>query len=133
MTLQVRAVTLKHLPEEMTEQLERAFLIELRNVPHGDRPRIVMNCSSLRGMSSPVIHFLLCCLEEAMKRNGDVRLSAVPKTLTASLQTLGLDRLFKMFDSDLEAIKSFQRGAVPAPPLVRNAAANNAVAAENAA
>jgi anti-anti-sigma regulatory factor len=83
-------------------------------------------------MSSPVIHFLLCCLEEAMKRNGDVRLSAVPKTLTASLQTLGLDRLFKMFDSDLEAIKSFQRGAVPAPPLVRNAAAN-AVAAENAA
>jgi hypothetical protein len=48
------------------------------------------------------------------------------------LQTLGLDRLFKMFDSDLEAIKSFQRGAVPAPPLVRNAAAN-AVAAENAA
>ncbi|MGA7109039.1 MAG: STAS domain-containing protein [Terracidiphilus sp.] len=132
MTLQVRAVTLKHLPEEMSEQVERAFLTEMRNAPHGDRPRIVMNCSSLRGMSSPVIHFLLCCLEEAMKRNGDVRLSAVPKTLTASLQTLGLDRLFKMFDSDVDAIKSFQRGAVSVPPLVRNATASP-VAAENAA
>jgi anti-anti-sigma regulatory factor len=132
MTLQVRAVTVKHLPEKVSGEIERAFLGELKSSLHSDSPRIIMNCSNLRALNVPAIHLLLCCLEEAMKRNGDVRLAAVPKALKPSLQTFGLDRLFKIFDSDGEAIKSFQRNAGPVVPLVCDAKASLA-AAENAA
>jgi hypothetical protein len=47
-----------------------------------------------------------------MKRNGDVRLAGVPISARAVLESAGFDRLFKVFDTDAEAVKSFQRHAV---------------------
>ena len=52
---------------------------------------------------------LLCCLEEAMKRNGDVKLASVPAAAEAILQLTLVDRLFEAFDSTAEAIDSFHR------------------------
>jgi len=30
-----------------------------------------------------ILHLLLCCLEEVMKCNGDIKLAAIPKRLSA--------------------------------------------------
>jgi anti-anti-sigma factor len=109
MALQLRTVSVKHLPETVNEEQEWVFLQELKACLHVDRPRIVLNCTGLRAFDPSSLHLLLCCLEEAMKRNGDVRLAAVPMSALAILESAGFDRLFKIFDTDTEAVKSFQR------------------------
>jgi len=112
MALQLRTVSVKHLPEVVNEEQEWAFLQELKACLHVERPRIVLNCSALCAFHRCSLHLLLCCLEEAMKRNGDVRLSGVPKSARAVLESVGFDRLFKIFDTDADAAKSFQRHAM---------------------
>jgi anti-anti-sigma regulatory factor len=73
------------------------------------RPRVVLDCSGRDGMNRSTILLMLCCLEEALKRNGDVRLAGVSPAARAMLQDCGADRLFQIFDSKPEAIESFGR------------------------
>jgi anti-anti-sigma regulatory factor len=109
MAIQLRTVTVSQLPETLNEEQEWAFLQELKSSLNADRPRIVLNCSNRRAFDRSSLHLLLCCLEEAMKRNGDVKLAAVPMDARVVLESAGIDRLFKMFDTEVEAVKSFQR------------------------
>lgn len=78
------------------------------------RPCIVIDCSKVGEMGGSAIHLLLCCLEEAMKRNGDIRLAAAPAEARAALKVAGVDRLFEIFDTNAEAIDSFRRLQVDA-------------------
>jgi hypothetical protein len=48
---------------------------------------------------------LLCCLEEAMKRNGDVKLAAIPAGAEATVELI---RLFEIFETSADAVKSFR-------------------------
>lgn len=109
MALEFRNVTVKQLPETVNEEQEWAFLEEMKMSVYAERPRVVLNCSRLSVLKESTLHLLLSCLEEAMKRNGDVRLSALTKPAKAVLDAAGLGRLFKVYDSDTEAVKSFQR------------------------
>jgi anti-anti-sigma regulatory factor len=59
-------------------------------------------------LDRPAIQLLLCCLEEAIKRNGDVKLAAVPPGARSALKLTGVDRLFEMFDTNAEAVNSFR-------------------------
>ena len=74
-----------------------------------DRPCIVLDCSQVRQMNRSAIHLLLCCLEEAMKRNGDVKLAGITAGSGRLLERTGVDRLFEMFDTNVEAVNSFRR------------------------
>jgi anti-anti-sigma regulatory factor len=132
MSLQSRTVAVKHLPEVVNHAAERVILNELLISLDANRPRIVINCSKQTSPSMLSIHLLLCSLEEAMKRNGDVRLSAVPKALRAMLQSAGMDRLFRFFDTDVEAIESFQRHS-NAVNLISFQPSTNTQASESAA
>ena len=85
----------------------RHFLGELESCMANDRPCIVLDCSNVRKMDRSVTHLLLCCLEEAIKRNGDVKLSAVPAAARAIVELTGLNRLFEVFDTNAEALGSF--------------------------
>jgi anti-sigma B factor antagonist len=69
----------------------------------------VLDCSMLRVLDGSAIHFLLCCLEEAMKRNGDVRLAALRPDAQRALQAAEVDSLFQAFDQISEAVDSFHR------------------------
>src|SRR5579863_2597596 len=111
-----RTVAIKKLP--LLEQREEvsALLEELYGCLRMDRPRIVLNCSNARTLGRPDLHLLLCCLEEAMKRNGDVRLSAVPQAALAVLEATGIYRLFRIYDNDTEAVMSFQNPSTSAMP-----------------
>jgi anti-anti-sigma regulatory factor len=111
MTLRQRPVSVREIPPKMDAIQARKFLREIETCMSVDRPCIVLDCSRMREMSNPEIRLLLSCLEEAMKRNGDVRLAAVPFEARVVLERTAVDGLFKMFVTVPDAIDSFRRRA----------------------
>lgn len=109
MTLGNRAVSIKQLPEKLDVKRGRVFFRELESCVNVDRPCVVLDCSHLQQMDKYALHLLLCCLEGAIKRNGDVRLAAVTPTAMLNLEHAGIDRLFRIFGTVEEAVESFER------------------------
>ena len=109
MTAQTRTVTAMQLPESTNSHQVKAFLRELSDCAQVGRPRIVIDCSAFRRWDQAVLLLLLFCLEEAIKRNGDVKLAAVPAEAKALLESTGVARLFETFATVVEAIDSFRR------------------------
>jgi anti-sigma B factor antagonist len=109
MTHRMHSVAVKQLPEIVNAGHESQFFRELESCMNVDRPRIVLDCSGVRQMDRFALHLLLCCLEEAMKRNGDVKLAAVSEEARAVFGLTGIDRLFEIFPTSTEAAKSFRQ------------------------
>jgi anti-anti-sigma regulatory factor len=109
MSFPARAVIVKKLPVIFNVQQERMFLRELEGCLTSSRPSLVLDCSAAHQVDRPTAYLLLCCLEEAMKRNGDVRLAAVRPEAEEMLKSSGIDRLFRVFETVAEAIDSFQQ------------------------
>ena len=104
-----RLVTIEQLPEITSEDQGRRFLGKIQDRMSDKRPGLVLDCSALSQMDKPVLHLLLSCLEEAMKRNGDARLAAVSPSAQAMLKLIGADRLFQIFASSTDAVNSFHQ------------------------
>jgi len=102
-----RLVTIEQLPEVTSEDQGRRFLGRIQDRMSDRRPGLVLDCSGLSRMDKPVLHLLLSCLEEAMKRNGDARLAAVSPSAQAMLKVIGADHLFQIFASNADAVNSF--------------------------
>ena len=75
-----------------------------------DRPCLVIDISLVSRVSDALIYRLLCCLEEVMKRNGDIRLAGFASDSRFVVERSGLDRLFEIYDSTAEAVSSFHGG-----------------------
>lgn len=109
MTVRKRVVRVMQVPEPLSVNEGRNFFREIERYMNVDRPYLVLDCSPVHRMDKSVIHLLLCCLEEAMKRNGDVRLAGVPLEAEAILEATGISRLFDIFDTPSEAVNSFHQ------------------------
>lgn len=109
MTFRAREVAIKQLPARLDRKQGRLLLREMAGTMNGKRPCIVFDCSQLQEMDGYALRLLLCCLEEAIKRNGDVRLAAVTPPARLSLELANIDRLFRVFTTVEEAEESFQR------------------------
>src|SRR5579863_3631698 len=103
------AVTVTQLPEKLDARHGRLFFKDLESHMNIDRPCIVLDCSRVREMDRFVIHMLLCCLEEAIKRDGDVKLAAVSPSARETLELTRVDRLFEIYDIETDAVNSFFR------------------------
>ena len=108
--MRANSVIVKQLPETLSIEQCQMFLRELSRHLTVNRPCLVIDCSVLRQMDTTAIHLLLCCLEEAMKRNGDVRLAGVSREARAIFSSTRVDRLFRIFDLSADAERSFDRG-----------------------
>lgn len=110
-------VVVMELPEHLTQAEAPAFLDELSPLLQTDRPRMVLDCSRLRHVDSAGVEMLLHCLQEAMKRDGDVKLAALPPESAIILELMRVDRLFEVFETTEQASRSFQEfgGTVVAP------------------
>jgi anti-anti-sigma factor len=108
MIIKMRAVTVHEVPEKVTATSEKQFLRELQNYVETERPRLVLDCSRVREMDNDTMHLLLSCLEEAMKRNGDVKLAGVRSEAKASMLFAGVSRLFEVYATTAEATHSFR-------------------------
>lgn len=109
MTDRVCAVAVKQLPESLSAQQGRLFFMELESSMKVDRPCIVLDFSKLRRMDRSSVYLLLCCLEAAMKRTGDIKLAAIPAEAKEILRLTGVDPLFESFATNAEAVNSFGR------------------------
>jgi anti-anti-sigma regulatory factor len=109
----MRPVAVRRLPDVLSVQKKVAFLHDIAGIMNTSRPRLVLDCSRLRECDISTIHLLLHCLEEAMKRNGDVKLAAVPSAAAIRLVTTGVARLFETFDTTEEAVNSFHQLPLP--------------------
>jgi anti-anti-sigma regulatory factor len=112
-----RLVTIEQLPEITTEDQGRRFLGKIQDRMSDRRPGLVLDCSGLSQMDKPVLHLLLSCLEEAMKRNGDARLAAVTPSAQGMLKSIGADRLFQIFPSNADAVNSFYQSPAGLAPI----------------
>ncbi len=99
----------KQIPEAVSGKSQRAFLRSLALEMSEYRPRVVLDCSGCDSMNRSTIFLMLCCLEEALKRNGDVRLAGLSPAARAVLEDHKADRLFQIYSSKVEAIESFYR------------------------
>lgn len=109
MTSRIGAVVVKQVPERLNENSGRLFFNELESCMNVDRPFIVFDCAKVRQMDRATILLLLCCLEEAIKRNGDVKLAAISAEARAMLELSSADRLFEIFDTAAHAASSFRQ------------------------
>jgi len=68
-------------------------------------------------MDVSMIQLLLSCLEEAMRYNGDVRLAALSSEAEADLRRAGVGRLFEIYGTTENAVRSFHQRATSMAPL----------------
>lgn len=109
MKTKMGSVAVKKLPGRISGAQRDQVYKDLESSIRVDRPAVVLDCSELHELDGSAIHLLLCCLEEAMKRNGDVRLAALRPDAKGALQTAEVDSLFQTFECIPEAVESFQR------------------------
>ncbi|MHB8301988.1 MAG: STAS domain-containing protein [Acidobacteriaceae bacterium] len=107
MAIQERAVTVRQLPKTLGPQQERLFLREMQGCMNVDRSRMVLDCSKVHRLDKPVTLLLPCCLEEAMKRHGDVKLAALPPGARAIRELAGASRIFDIYDTTADAVDGF--------------------------
>ena len=111
-----RPVVVMQVPEQLNHSQVPAFLQELEPLLEAHRPRIVLDFSQVRGIDSTGIEMLLNCLEEAMKRDGDLKLADVSREAQVILELMRVDRVFEMFSTCEEAVRSFHAIPVEAVP-----------------
>ena len=100
-------VIVLQLPEQLNLEQADDFVREVQPLLECDRPRLVLDCSQVRGMESAGVEMLLLCMEEAMKRDGDLKLAAVTPEAAVMLELMRVDRLFEIFRTAEEAVQSF--------------------------
>jgi anti-anti-sigma factor len=115
MTHRFHSIVVKQFPQTLTSRQERAFLADLEDSLRVDRPRIVLDCSTLLKMDRAALQLLVCCLEEAMKRNGDVKLAGLSDASIDVLDRTGVLNLFEGYNTTDEAVSSFRRIPIGAP------------------
>jgi anti-sigma B factor antagonist len=101
-------VIVMQLPEQLKRAEVGAFMEELQPLLESDRPRLVLDCSQVRQMDSAGVEMLLHCMQETMKRDGDLKLAAVSPASGVIMELMRVDRLFEAFDTAEEAVQSFQ-------------------------
>jgi anti-sigma B factor antagonist len=109
MTIRKRPVAVMQLPEQFTKKEAQSFTRDVERSMTLTRPYLVLDCSNIRHLDNSVVHLLLHCLEEAMKRNGDVKLAGIPLTANTMFGTNGANRLFEIFDTTADAVNSFHQ------------------------
>ena len=117
-----RPVIVIEMPEQLDSVGARAFLEELNPLLDFPRPRLVFECSQIRNLDSAGIAMMLHCLEEAIGREGDLKLAALSPEAELVLELLEKAGVFQEFASSDEAVRSF--GAVSAEGIPKSAPAS---------
>src|ERR1700674_585392 len=101
-------VIIMELPEQLKQGEVKTFMRELQPLLDSPRPCVVLDCSKIQDIDSAGVEMLLQCLELAMKRDGDLKLAAVSPASAIILELMRVDRLFEVFETSEEAVRSFQ-------------------------
>ena len=100
---------MKRMPERLNNKQARQFLREIQPLLNTDRPQLVFDCSLIRQMDAAGVDMLLHCMAEIMKRDGELKLAAVSPQASVVLELTRTDRLFEVFETSGDAVRSFYR------------------------
>lgn len=112
-------VIVMQVPEQLTAGGAQEFMTELRPLLECNRPRVVLECAQVRSIDSAGVEMLLRCLEEVLKRDGDLKLAALSPEAEVFLELMRVARVFEHFQSSEDAVRSFN--AVPADAITQEA------------
>lgn len=104
------------LPVKLDQAEGKTFLLEVQPLLEVDRPRVVLDCSQLQTIDSVGVEILLHCLDEAMKRDGDLKLAALSPVAAVVMELMRADRVFEIFETVEEAVRSFDMVAAIESP-----------------
>jgi anti-anti-sigma factor len=102
-----RPVVVKRMPERMTLPNARAFWREVQPFVQADRPQLVFDLSNVRQLDAGGVEVLLRCMNQAMKRDGDVKLAGVSGAAAVTLELTRTERLFEIYETSTDAARSF--------------------------
>jgi anti-sigma B factor antagonist len=102
-----RPVLVKRMPERLNLRNARAFLREVQPLLQRDRPQLVFDMSAVRQLDSAGVDMLLHCVAEAMKRDGDVKLSGLSPQASVVLELTRTERLFEIYGNAVDAVRSY--------------------------
>jgi anti-sigma B factor antagonist len=100
-------VVVMQVPEQFNAGEVRNFMEELGPLLESNRPRIVLDCSQVRSIDSAGVEALLQCLEETLKRDGDLKLAALSPESEVILELMRVARVFESYPTSDEAVHSF--------------------------
>jgi anti-sigma B factor antagonist len=104
-----RPVVVKRMPERLDSRQARSFWQEVQPIITSDRPQVVFDMSALKHLDSAGVDVLLKCIAEVMKRDGDLKLAAVSPEAAVILELTRTDRLFEIYETSSDAMRSFSR------------------------
>jgi anti-anti-sigma factor len=73
----------------------------------GDEKKLLVDLSKVNYMSSAGLRELVRAYKVAQRQGGDVRLANPPGRILSVLEIAGLEDIFRIFDSDAAALRSF--------------------------
>jgi anti-sigma B factor antagonist len=109
-------VVVMQVPEKLHAGEVQGFMEELGPLLESSRPRIVLDCSQVRSIDSAGVEALLQCLEEALKRDGDLKLATLSPEAEVILELMRVARVFETFQSSDDAVRSFNAMPVDTAP-----------------
>lgn len=112
-------VVVMQVPEDLNVREVHNFMQELGPLLESNRPRIVLECSQVRSMESAGVEMMLRCLEEVLKRDGDLKLAALSPEAEVILELMRVARVFETFPTSEEAVRSFN--AIPVDTVPQDA------------
>jgi anti-sigma B factor antagonist len=104
-----RPVVVKHLPERVNQRQARAFFREVQPLITVDRPQVVFDLSAVQQLDAAGVDMLLQCMSQVMKRDGDLKLAAVSAHAAVILELTRTERLFEIYNTAADAVRSFSR------------------------
>ena len=104
-----KPVVVKHVPEKVGLKEARVFFREVRPLLVTDRPQVVFDLSVVRQIDASGVEMLLECMAEVMKRDGDLKLAALSPQAEVILELTRTDRLFEIYNTAADAVRSFTR------------------------
>ena len=107
MSNSAKPLIVMRVPEKMNSRAARAFYRGISAVLSSDRPQIVFDMSKMTHIDSVGISVFVQCMRQAMRHDGDIRLSRVLPQIAAIFELTRIGMLFEMYESSTAAAKSF--------------------------
>src|SRR4029450_1713946 len=107
-TREVDDVTLVYPSGFINAHTVRLFEAEIRRQLEEKRFKLVVNCAALSYIASAGLGVLMGAIEEIRRNGGDLRLTNLNETVLNIFEILGFHHLYRIFASEMEAIRSFR-------------------------
>ena len=86
----------------------RLFEAEIQKSLDQNKFRLVVNCVELSYVASAGLGAIMGVIDEIRRHGGDLRLAGVNETVLNIFEILGFHHLYRIFPSEIEAVRSFR-------------------------